>query len=118
MGLEILKATVANIIVAFSAFGFGCWIPRSLPKTFSRLTRCICSWVGGFGVLGLTLFVIGHLSFTRATIGIVLAMGVLAGFTIIPRLWRLQVPLTHPALAIVSIVLAMTAIAGLAEPVG
>ena len=118
MGLEILKATVANIIVAFSAFGFGCWIPRALPKTFSRLTQCICSWVGGFGVLGLTLFVIGHLSFTRATIGIVLAIGVLAGFTIIPRSWRFKVPIAHSAFAIVAIVLAITAIAGLAEPVG
>lgn len=118
MGLEILKATVANIIVAFSAFGFGCWIPRALPKTFSSLTQCICSWVGGFGVLGLTLFVIGHLSFTRATIGIVLAMGVLAGFATIPRSWRFKVPLALPAFAIVAIVLAITAIAGLAEPVG
>jgi len=118
VGLEILKASVVNIIVVFSVFGFGCWIPRALPKTFSRLTQCTCCWVGGFGLLGLTLFVIGHLSFTRATIGIVLAIGVLAGFTIVPRSWRLQVPLTRPAFAIVGIVLAITAIAGAAEPVG
>lgn len=118
MGIEILKATVANIIVAFSAFGFGCWIPRALPKTFSRLTQCIYCWIGGFGVLGLTLFVIGHLSFTPTIVGIVLSVGVLAGFTIILRSLRLQVPLAHPAFVIVGIVLAITAIAGLAEPVG
>jgi hypothetical protein len=43
-----------------------------LPDSFSRLTRSVCHLIGGFGILGLILFVVGYLSFTRWTIGVVL----------------------------------------------
>jgi hypothetical protein len=72
MWLPVLKAIAANLVVIISAFGFGTLLARLLPDSFSRLTRSVCHLIGGFGILGLILFVVGYLSFTRWTIGVVL----------------------------------------------
>src|SRR6266436_3687865 len=76
MWLPLLKAIAANLVVIISAFGFGTLLARLLPDSFSRLTRSLCALIGGFGILGLILFLVGYLSFTRWTIGIVLVAGV------------------------------------------
>jgi len=81
--------------------------------------------MGGFGLLGLTLFIIGQWSFARVTIGAVLAT---ASATSLIHLWRVRdtllnslrlipTPPVVPAL-VVAFVLTITAIGGLAEPVG
>jgi hypothetical protein len=118
MWLPVLKAIAANLVVILSAFGFGTLLARLLPGSFSRLPRSLCALIGGFGILGLILFLVGYLSFTRWTIGVVLAAGV--GLAIRSKLHPFGVrvkPALIPA-AIVAAVLTITALSGLLEPVG
>src|SRR5947207_9299060 len=118
MWLPILKAIAANLVVIVSAFGFVTTLLRLLPDSFSRFTRFVCVLIGGFGLLGLILFVVGYLSFTRWTIGIILAAGV--GLAIASKLrpWGVRgKPPIIPA-AVIAFVLTMTALSGLLEPVG
>src|SRR5260370_15658434 len=118
MWLPVLKAIAANLVVIISAFGFGTLLLRLLPDSFSRLTRSLCALIGGFGILGLLLFVVGYLSFMRWTIAVVLVAGV--ALAIRSRLHPFGVsvrPGIIPA-GIVAFVLTITALSGLLEPVG
>ncbi|HEY6127819.1 MAG TPA: glycosyltransferase 87 family protein [Candidatus Acidoferrum sp.] len=118
MWIPVLRAIFANIVVAGAAFGFGTSILQLLPNSFSRRAKFVCVMIGGFGILGLVLFVIGHLSFTRWTVGIILAIGL--GMAAISKLRRLDIPrpiAVFPA-AMIAVVLVMTALSGLLEPVG
>src|SRR6266436_300357 len=67
-----LRAILANVLLAFAALGFGSWIRRILPRSFSSFDRLAFSWLGGFGTLGVLMFVVGQWRFTRATIGTLL----------------------------------------------
>lgn len=118
MWLAALRVIAANLLVIVSAFGFGTWISRWFPGSFSRLTRLVCALIGGFGVLGIILFVVGHIAFTRLTIGLVLAVGVGLAFFSAIRPWDIRLPVAKLPAAIVGIVLIVTALSGLAEPVG
>jgi hypothetical protein len=118
MWLIALQTVAANVLVAIAAFGFGSWIPRFLPESFSRFTRLAGAMIGGFGLLGLTIFLIGHVSLTRWTIGAILASGVVLAFASKLRPWLLRVPFSTVPAAIVCGMLLWTAVAGLAEPVG
>lgn len=104
--------------MAVAAFGFGTWLSRLLPGSFSRLARLVCFAIGGFGLLGTILFVAGQVSFHRVTIGFILTLGCASAFASRERPWRLSLPIHKMPAAIVIAVLAMTAVAGLAEPVG
>lgn len=118
MWLPVLKAIAANLVVIISAFGFGTLLLRLLPDSFSRLTRSLCALIGGFGILGLLLFVVGYVSFMRWTIAVVLVAGV--ALAIRSRLHPFGVsvrPGIIPA-GIVAFVLTITALSGLLEPVG
>ena len=113
-----LKAIFANLLVIVSVFGFGTSLIRLLPESLSRLTRSTCAFIGGFGILGLLLFLAGHVSLNRVTIGVVIAIGVAMAITSklrpwIPRHYVATIPAT-----IVLAVLSITALTGLAEPVG
>lgn len=116
MALLFLKAIFSNIIVGISAFGFGTWILRFLPDSFSRLTRFVLATIAGFGILGIVLFCVGHISFSRIAIAIVVAIGIISAF--INKNISFNLPINKFPAAIVGIVLAITAIGGLAEPVG
>ena len=118
MWLLALKAIITNATVIISIFGFGSWISRLLPESFSRETRSICALIGGFGILGLVLFVVGYLSFARWTIGLILAIGVILAITSKPRPWGIRGTVAITPAAIVGFVLALTALTGLEEPVG
>ena len=118
MWLIALKAIAGNVLVAVSAFGFGTWLSRFLPDSFSRFTRLVCTTIGGFGLLGLLLFIVGQVSFHRTTIGIVLATGVTSAVASKPWLWEFTMPIHKIPAAIVAAVLLLTAFGGLAEPVG
>src|ERR1051326_6016806 len=122
MGLIALKAIAANLLIVVAAFGFGSWIVRWLPEHFSRFNRIVCSLVGGFGLMGLTIFLVGQVALNTWTIGGVLAIGVaLAMFNKVHPLrqaMQLRLPVAKLPAAIVVAMLALTAIAGLAEPVG
>jgi hypothetical protein len=102
-----------------AAFGFGTSLLRFLPNTFSRSTRILCALISGFGLLGLTLFVVGYLSFTKWTVGAVLFFGLaLAARKWLRSNWEFYLPLSILPAAIVCVVLSVTAIAGLGEPTG
>jgi len=122
MVLIALKAITGNLLVLLAVFGFGSWITRWLPESFSRFTRLVCALTGGFGLLGLTIFLVGHVALNRWTIGGVLAAGVaLAIFNKAQPLrqaLQVRVPVAKLPGAIVVAMLALTAVAGLAEPVG
>src|ERR1051326_7981005 len=75
MWIPVLRAIFANIVVAGAPFWFWTSIFQLLSNSFSRRAKFVCVMIGGFGILGLVLFVIGHLSFTRWTVGIILAIG-------------------------------------------
>ena len=122
---ETVRAVFATGMVAVAAFGIGTWIAPLLPASFSLASRNICCWIGGLGLLGVFLFVIGQWLLNLTVVGIVVAAGIatalarifeLRGFL---RSHTLQIPRLHvvPA-SIVIIVLLITAVAGLADPVG
>lgn len=118
MALIALQAIAANLLVMAAAFGYGSWIPRFLPETFSRFTRLVCVMIGGFGLLGLTVFLVGQISLNRWTIGAILAAGVAFTFASKLRPWQLRVPIAGVPAAIVCAMLLWTAVAGLCLPVG
>jgi hypothetical protein len=119
-----LLAIVANLILAASAMGFGSLLRRLTPKTFSQLDRFILTFLGGFGLLGTILFCVGQVWFSRSAILLVLFSGVLlggasmarAGQKVWPALRGGRLPV-FPA-AIVFSLLLVTAVGGLAFPVG
>jgi hypothetical protein len=122
--MSVLAAIVSNIFLVASALGFGSLFHRLFPKTFSELDRLIMSLLGGFGLLGTILFCVGQVWFSRSAILLVLFSGVLLGCTALMRTGREHWPdlggIHFPALpaAIVFSVLLLTAVAGLAVPVG
>lgn len=119
-----LLAIVANLILAASAMGFGTLLQRLFSKTLSRIDRLTLTFLGGLGLLGTILFCVGQFWFSRTAILLVLLLGVLLGGTSMARAggkpWQVlrvgKLPF-FPA-AIVLIVLAVTAVGGLAFPVG
>src|SRR5271154_9564 len=125
MWLEYARAVFANAMVAVAAFGIGSPIARLLPETIPAWSRRVCCWIAGFGILGVALFVIGQWRLSRFTIGMVLDIGILAAIITalrehwFPMKWRPRISRSQliPA-AIVAAVLAITALGGLAEPVG
>jgi hypothetical protein len=118
MWLPALKAIAANLVVIISAFGFGTLLLRLLPDSFSRLTRSLCALIGGFGILGLILFVVGYLSFMRWTIAVVLVAGLALATRSKLHPFGVGVrPGIIPA-GTVAFVLTITALSGLLEPVG
>jgi hypothetical protein len=78
----------------------------------------VCTTVGGFGLLGLILFILGQLSFRRFGIGIVLLIGVAAALAKGSRSCNLRLSVEKVPATIVTCVLLITALGGLAEPVG
>jgi len=125
MPVDLFLAVAPTVVVAVAAYGVGNWLPRFLPDTYSPTTGFLYSCVGGFGILGATLFVVGQWSLSRTTIGIVLAVGCTLAIVRLlrerPRLSRAAVAITRGSVipaAIVATVLAITAAAALSEPVG
>jgi hypothetical protein len=121
MWLTELKAIGANLALVTAVFGFGSWIPRLLPESFSRFTRLVCVMIGGFGLLGLTIFLVGHVALNRWTLGAILAIGAAVALFGQQKSLIMQgssVPVARLPAAIVLTMLTLTAVAGLAEPVG
>ena len=63
----VLKAIFANLLVILSIAGYSFWIPRYIPDSFSRVTKVLCSVVGGYGTLGTLLFLVGQVSYAQAS---------------------------------------------------
>lgn len=125
MWIDFFHALLSTCIVAIAAFGIGTWIAPFFPDSLPPASRNICSWIGGLGFLGLILFVIGQWKFNLVVIGIVVAVGMTSAFVHFLKMHKflhtgaLEISRARviPA-AIVASVLLITAVAGLAEPVG
>ena len=122
--MRLLAPILANLLVFVSVFGLGGLLRPLLPKRLPWIDRLAAVSLGGIGLLGVTLFLMGLVTFSRRAILIFLSLAAMLG------LWQFRdevirhrfhfrfssIPIL-PA-AIVAIVLIVTFVGGLAEPVG
>jgi hypothetical protein len=122
--MRVLAPILSNIFLFAAALGFGSLLRRLIPQTFSSLDRFALILLGGFGLLGISLFCAGQFWFTRTAIVLILLLGVLLALRdSAPRIavWRASLSgfsLPPIPVAIVAAMLVITAIGGLAEPTG
>lgn len=122
--MRLLPAICANIFLIVAAFGAGASLIRFLPATLHRIDRLAAILLGGLGALGTLLFLVGLIHFSLATILVVLVPSALFGIWSFLHWFRVEFvsfqvkncPLI-PSLAI-AIVMGITFLGGLAEPVG
>lgn len=125
MYLDIMRAWLGLIVLAFASYGAGSWIERMLPSTFSNVDRLTAATLGGLALLGAGLFVIGIAAFTPAVIVAACGLAAVVGFVTIRRRGLIRVvalrvmpeAIRLPALIIAS-VLVVTALAGSSEVLG
>lgn len=122
--MTALTASLANAVLFIAALGFGSLLCRFIPERFSALDRFAVVLLSGIGLLGTFIFCIGLFWFTRPSIILILFFGAVLGLKFFAKampefleaLARVSLPVL-PAL-IVSAVLLVTCVGGLAEPVG
>lgn len=122
--MRLLPPIFANVVLLAAALGFGGPPSRLLAPDSSRLDRIAVRLLSGLGLLGVILFCVGQVWFTRSAIALVLAAGIVLAAPPLRRKTRTRpqpaqswsVP-ALPAL-IIAVVLTLTAVAGLALPVG
>jgi len=118
--MRLLAPIAANLLLVASAIGYGGLLRRLIPERFTDLDRLVIILLGGSGILGTILFCVGQFWFTRTPILTVLLLGV--ALAVRPLLGALrQFPATvrkisFPPIpvAVISLVLIVTAVAGLA----
>src|SRR5271168_2541848 len=118
------QAIAALALLALAATGAGGWIALLRRRQAWTLENAALRLLAGLGVLGTLLFVIGQLFFSRGLIAGVLVAAALFGIapsikflTAGVQLCR-RYPPPKLAAAVIAFVLAITAIAGLAEITG
>jgi hypothetical protein len=134
--VEYARAIFATLIVAAASFGIGTPLLPILPRSIPSYQRYIYSWLAGFGLLGVALFVIGQWRFSPTIIYLALATGIVCGAVHLARASKRALPRTNDApdtpnsasfagpghmrlaATVVGVVLAITAVAGLAAPTG
>ena len=118
-------AIIGLALVALAALGVGAWISGILPKGLRRFDRAAFSLLGGLGVLSTLLFLVGQVSFTRTSILLLVMPACVAGifvvFRALPQLSAMKLAATRLPilpLALIILVLSLTALGGLAEVTG
>jgi hypothetical protein len=122
--MRFLPPILASLVLAVAALAWGSILRPLIPKSFSRLDRFVLILLGGLGILGTILFCVGQVWFSRSAIVVVLLVGVLLSLrplaAAVPSyrqaLKRAQIPFL-PA-GIVLLMLLVTAVGGLALPIG
>jgi hypothetical protein len=125
MLLDSLHAIFGIVVLAIAALGAGYIFYRWLPPAVRSWERWVFSFVGGWGVLSLALYLIGQINFSRRTIFFVVFLFAPGGAVM---LWkslraeefrapRLRLIKSVPA-AIALVIILVTAISGLAPVVG
>ena len=119
-----LKSVFGLGVLSIASFGFGAWIAILLPSTFTRFERVTLAFLGGLGLLSSTLFLVGQVRFTRVSISVVLAGGILIATALFRRVFPGSIHVSAlksvpklPGL-IIAFILLLTAISGLAEVTG
>lgn len=125
MPLLAAQAALGLLLVALAAAGAGFPLIKRLGTAFRPWERLAFSLLGGWGVLSLTLYLIGQFVFSRRTIFVVTFGFALLGLRFLWGVWRhREVPgpwLEKRALlpaGLVIFILLVTAVAGLAPVVG
>src|ERR1700740_5839 len=122
--MRSLPAILANLVLAVAALGWGSVLRSLIPKSFSQLDRFVLMLLGGLGIQGTILFCVGQVRFSSPAIVLVLLAGVSLSLRpaadVIPKYRKALggVPLPFLPAAIVLLVLLVTAVGGLALPVG
>jgi hypothetical protein len=122
--MRLLPAIFANIVVLAAALGFGSLLRRLSPQTFLPIDRFAFALLGGLGLLGTVLFCVGQFWFSRAAITLILVLGLALVAKPAAQAFRdrhaILSRVSAPPLpaSIVAVVLLVTAISGLALPVG
>jgi len=122
--MRFLPAVFANLLLLLAAFGVGGFLRPLLPKTFSKLDRISIIALGGFGLLGASLFLLGLVRYSPAVMLVVLLPAALLGIRCL--LQEMRGIAFHSTLAgipvipasVIALVLMITILGGFAEPVG
>jgi len=118
------QALLALVLVTAVSLAAGAWLFEAFPLTLRRVERVGFCLLCGLGILSLSLFLVGQLIFTQASIIAIFVCWFLLGLKPIFRLVQNVLPLFRedpipriPGL-IVLVVLSLVASAGLAEVTG
>jgi hypothetical protein len=120
--MRLLPAILANIVLFAAALGLGGLLRRLFPQTFSPIDRFAFTLLGGLGLLGVVLFCVGQLWFSRTIIILIVLLGlVLVASPAVRALRNGRAILSHIAgpllpVTVVATVLLVTAIGGLSFP--
>jgi len=122
--MRFLAPILANLLVVTAAVGFGSLLKCFLPRNFLGIDRLAFTVVGGLGLLGVVLFCVGQVWFSRPAILLIVILGCLLGIKTLAGAVRnrsaiLQkvIPPVIPAM-VVAAVLLVAAIGGLAAVTG
>jgi len=122
--MRFLPAILANLLILFAILGTGSLVGPLLPDHLPRTDRFTAKMLAGIGLLGTLIFLFGQIAFTPRVLGALLVVPAMAGVFRVYRVVRgsvdlLQVsrPPVIPA-CVIGLVMAVTALGGLAEPVG
>lgn len=122
--MRFLPPIFANLLLLLSATGLGGFLRPLFPRTLSKLDRIALIPLGGLGLQGAALFLLGLVRFSPAVILGLLVPGALLGVRCLLQEIRnvtfsslfAKIPIV-PA-TVIALVLAVTLLGGLAEPVG
>ncbi len=122
--MRFLPAILANLALLLSAGGYGSLVRKLIPPSFRQVDRFAVILLTGTGLIGTLLFCVGQLWFSRWAILLILLGGIILGLKYLSLEIRQlrgaafeKTQAIVPAAVIVA-VLAVTAVAGLAEPSG
>jgi hypothetical protein len=121
--MRLLGPILANLIVVVAAFGLGSLLRPLFPKIFPPFDRLATILAGGVGMLGTLLFLVGLVRFSAGVIWAIIAACVMLAGLRFRKEWefvrsfpKMRIP-KIPAL-VVALILVITFIGGLVEPVG
>ena len=122
--MRLLLPIAANLILIAAAFGIGNLLRLLFPSPFSRIDRFATILLGGLGLLGTLLFLIGMIHFSLSLVLIILLPCALFGVNSLRKELKESVSQLRlsklpriPSL-VIGLLLIVTLIGGLAEPVG
>ncbi len=122
--MRLFPPILANLLLLLAAFGVGSLLRPLFSQTFQKADRLAAIALGGLGLLGTLLFLVGMLHFSLAVVLAVLLPAALLGLvflrkemghTATHRLFE-NIPLLP--VAVIALILIVTFVGGLAEPVG
>lgn len=122
--MRFVPALFANVVLLLAAVGYGKTLRRLIPERFARIDRMALTLLGGMGLLGTLLFLVGQMWFTKVSISVVLLGGVALGIRPASEAIRgllksgSEVEVRPLPAMVIGCVLLVTAVGGLAEPVG